>query len=688
MAQIICVNCGGTYSDALKACPHCNYVPFAVGRPKLGNDKAAYYDDSFALSETKISVPPDAAYEGAVKDMDNAETAGQWEELYLKFLEFNDYKDAHVKAMECKKKAIEMKLLENRESIYNDTVASMGFISSSRDWEGALTRFKSLGDYKDSLRLAEECLIKKEEAKKEEAYQAALKDLENSSSSSQWRKAADGFKSLGDYRDAKEKSEYCIAQYTKRKKMAIVISSSIFVVLAMAVLWISAIAPAVKYKQGQSALANAEYPEAIEVFSGLGDYKDASEELRVAYYSLGMQLFDEGNFAGAAEAFENAGDYSDAEAKVVLSQKAEAYQNGLLALDDGAYTKAVDFFIAANDYSDAAVKISESYYAYGEQLLSEQKYVQAAKAFSAAGEYSDAVQQISFIGHELIDNQDYEGAVTVFSLLADAASQAYCTYAKGMSALIAKDYLTAIELLKDVQSVEDGSERYLEANYKQGQVCFRGKKYAAARDYYVEAGAYKDADYMITACDFMTAEDFMAAGYLNSAKALYESLPDDFSYNDISVSSRIALLKKYKVFVEMCGKWKATGKCPISTKEITSYYWSMWISDNRDPDEYITVTCVINSDGTVTVSGKAQYTYFTNYADSKYDLNLYFANTVFTVTLSAVPSNTAIADNVVLTFSKGKFTLKYLYTESYTAGSYLKYVYKSTYTYSTKVEDY
>lgn len=683
MALITCVNCGGTYSDTLEACPHCHYVPFKTAGHERGSDEAVNRAYGFALSEGQ-TFPPDsigAAYDHAVKDMENAETVAQWEALYIRFHEFQNYKDAHAKSMECKTRAIELKLLENRESIYNDTVASLGSLSSSRDWEGAMARFNSLGDYKDSLRLAKECLIKMEETKKEEAYQAALNNLKNSKSPAQWRKAAEVFELLGDYRDAKGKSEYCIRQSAKRKKMAIILSSSIFIVLAMAVLWIFVISPLVKYEQGKSALANAKYAEAIEVFSGLGDYKDASDELLAAYYNLGDQLFSESDFIGAAEAFRHAQNYSDAKAKVELSKKAEEYQNGVSALNDGEYMKAVEFFTAAGDYSDAAVKISESYYAYGEHLLGEQKYVEAAEAYNSVRDYSDAIEKISYAGHQLIANQDYEDAVTVFSLLSDTTSGLYVRYAKGMSALMEGDYLTAIEMFRLARSIEDCSERYAEANYMQGQYYFNYKNYFDAKSYYVEAGDFKDASYMITVCDFLIAEHYMTVGYLNSAKNIYESLPEDFIYNDISVTSRIALLDEYSVFVKMCGKWKATGDCPISTRQVDSYGWTQWTSDNPDPNEYIIITCVINSDGTVTVSGKAQYTYFTNFSMIKYDLTVYSANTSFTVTLSAAPSNTNIADNVVLTFSKGKFVLKYSYREN-------NLRFKSTYTYSTKVEDY
>lgn len=163
---------------------------------------------------------------------------------------------------------------------------------------------------------------------------------------------------------------------------------------------------------------------------------------------------------------------------------------------------------------------------------------------------------------------------------------------------------------------------------------------------------YSDDESIAAIGQFIEAEDYYQKGYLNSAKDIYQKLPATLKVNGITVKSRLDTLKKYDFFVKMCGDWDVT-KHYMETKEVwRSGRWNSWYyNGTTDSNMYLRVTCVINKDGTVTVSGEVKYDMYTNYSSiSSYVHSKYFTSS-FEKKVS-IPTD----GKVSFDFSEGGFT--------------------------------
>lgn len=374
----------------------------------------------------------------------------------------------------------------------------------------------------------------------------------------------------------------------------------------------------------------------------------------LSHYNQGEEAFASGDYSNAEKHYSAAGNFRDAAEKQALSISIQHYTNAENAFSSEDYQEAIRGYAFSGGYLDANAKINIAHYAAGEKHLADQRYVEAAQEFHSAADYNNSYQRILEIGMVLLDKELYLDAKTVFLLLPDETGTAYVDYAEGMGYLDCGSYDLA---LRKFESASKANIAEIPAK--------------------------------INACKLLEAEDFWKEGYLASAQKIYSELPRDFSYDGISVSSRIDLLNKYSSFVNICGKWRATGDCIATVRQVSKDYddWHEWTSTFSDPSDYLTIICIINDDGTVTISGTAEYCRHTRYSSLSAYLNLQNKWTKFSKTVSSVPNNMSIEDHVVLTYSGGKFGLSYSYTDK-SVSMYFDYVYKTNYTYGTREEVY
>lgn len=186
---------------------------------------------------------------------------------------------------------------------------------------------------------------------------------------------------------------------------------------------------------------------------------------------------------------------------------------------------------------------------------------------------------------------------------------------------------------------------------------------------------------------FIEAEQFYAKGYLNSAQDIYKSLPSDLEVNGITVKSRIDTLKKYSIFVKMCGKWTPT-KYYMETKEKwKSGRSTWWYRDGKtDKNMYLEVTCIIGKNGKVTISGEVKYRMYTNYSSINSLVNDDYFTSSFKTTRE-IPSNGKIS----YSFKAGDFTLGGSYIPDSQKiefnGSSFYHSISMTYHYSTRCDE-
>ena len=136
------------------------------------------------------------------------------------------------------------------------------------------------------------------------------------------------------------------------------------------------------YASAQELLKDGKFDEAIAAFAALGDYSDSAAQVIAAKqqkqeaeqeaenraaYETAEKLLAVGNYDAAIEAFTALGDYADA------SDRAAEAEAAKLAAEKEAANKEA--------------------YAAAEKLLEEKKYADAKAAFEALGEYSDAKEK-------------------------------------------------------------------------------------------------------------------------------------------------------------------------------------------------------------------------------------------------------------------------------------------------------
>ena len=147
------------------------------------------------------------------------------------------------------------------------------------------------------------------------------------------------------------------------KKIAIVAGIAT-AVIALVLVIVNVIIPAVNYSKAEKLLAAGDYGNAIAAFAALGDYKDAAERI------------------------------PQTEDAKIEAQKAQNYADAELLLASGDYDGAAEVFEALGGYKDAAEKMAQAEisndYVDAEQLQVQEKNVEAALAFYKLSGYQDA----------------------------------------------------------------------------------------------------------------------------------------------------------------------------------------------------------------------------------------------------------------------------------------------------------
>ena len=190
-------------------------------------------------------------------------------------------------------------------------------------------------------------------AKKNRAYESAQALL----SAGEYAQAAEAFSALDGYKDAEDCRAEAETALTEQQNVE-------------------------DYTVAQKLLKNGKFDEAIAAFAALGDYSDSTAQVTAAKqqkqeaeqeaenraaYEVAERLLTVGNYDAAIEAFTALGDYADAS-----DRTAEAEMAKQAAEEEAANKEA---------------------YAAAEKLFEEKKYVDAKAAFEALGEYSDAKEK-------------------------------------------------------------------------------------------------------------------------------------------------------------------------------------------------------------------------------------------------------------------------------------------------------
>ena len=167
------------------------------------------------------------------------------------------------------------------------------------------------------------------------------------------------------------------------------------------------------YASAQELLKDGKFDEAIAAFAALGDYSDSAAQVIAAKqqkqeaaqeaehrsdYEAAEKLLADGNYDAAIEAFTALDDYADASDRAAEAEAAKQ------AAEEEAANKEA--------------------YAAAEKLFEEKKYVDAKAAFEALGEYSDAQTKVAECQKQLAAQQAASAATLTSGSTADTTMTA------------------------------------------------------------------------------------------------------------------------------------------------------------------------------------------------------------------------------------------------------------------------
>ena len=324
------------------------------------------------------------------------------------------------------------------------------------------------------------------------------------------------------------------------------------------------------------------------------------------------------------------------------------------------------------------------------------QYEEAEAIFKELGEYENSREMVSECQYNeaiaLYDAGDYEGAIQGFKnaggiRAAERLNDAY--YMQGKEYLANGEYEKAESSFKNAQDYEDAAAY---ASYALGMKEMGNESYKAAQEAFEAAGDVEKTAEMLNASKLMQAEGFWEDGYLNSAKELYESLPEGYTYNGVNAADRLAKLEQFKGFVALCGQWKCNSmNASVRQTHTSTGLWDQW--DGESSGYLLDVTCVINEDDTATLTAKAGFWHYTNYSSLSKYLKTTTDSVTFTYTGTKVPAKMdyyldfTYTYSGTLTISGQTFKLNYVITDRNSSMNF-DYTYKSYGTYDTLVKAY
>ncbi|MDE7132915.1 MAG: hypothetical protein K2O65_14195 [Lachnospiraceae bacterium] len=406
--------------------------------------------------------------------------------------------------------------------------------------------------------------------------------------------------------------------------------------------------PTVKYKRAEEAVSKQNYDRAIDLYTDLDEYLDSADKLATTillkHYFDGCELYECGEYDSAIEELEQA----------VQDENTQEMMN-------------------------------KAYYGKAIELLESKNYVEAASAFKNSNWYGDSDEKILEIGKMIVEDGDYDMALTVFNSGRNLQGNEYAQYAQGMLNFQNRNYNEASMNFSRAGNLFDSEEKYKESSYQYAEKQIEEGNYNNARTIYAQIQGYKDSEEMINACDLMLAKEEMKNGDLGKALNTLEKLPEAYSYDNIVVSELLNKLNNNSQWVSACGKWKSTK----GLAEAASYHrrtgseMGSWTHTIEINDYTLDIKCSINNDETITVSGSGTLFEFTDWSTIKNGLKYNVNKSISfskTIDASSFGKTIEMDENITVTFLDNKVVLKYVVNDN-NSTAYFTYRYETNITY-------
>ena len=505
-------------------------------------------------------------YNSAVSAMNAAKTEEAYKKAAEQFAEISKYKDS----AELRKKCLEKAETSRLEAIYKSAVGVMSSAKSEHAYKQASSQFAKISQYKDAEKLKVECLEKAEVCRKDAIYDAAVALVRGSQKPSDYNSAIKMLEKIPDWRDATEliekynrainnlareaeEARIAAAMRAKRNKKIFMIASPIVCMVVVFVILLNAvIIPNGKYNDAIALMNSGKYVEAITAFEAMKGYKNS--ELKIAEcntaildskYNDAVVLMNNQKYLEAISAFEALNGHRDSAQKIADCNTAildGKYNDAIALMNAKKYTEAISAFEAINGHRDSAQKIADCNTAildgkYNDAVafMNAKKYTEAISAFEALNGHKDSAQKIADCNTAIL-NGKYDDAVALMN---------------------AKKYTEAISAFEALNGHKDSAQKIADCNtaiwdgkYNDAVALMNAEKYTEAISAFEALNGHRDSAQKIADCNTAILD-----GKYNDAVALmntgdiikaYEALRALDGYRD-SAEKADSIYVKYEI---------------------------------------------------------------------------------------------------------------------------------------------
>ena len=327
------------------------------GDEKLKSELSGYIE---FINERILSTK----YSIAIRKMNSSKTEEEFNGAADEFSAIVEYKDSREKMQECLDNA-EKARLEDLSNKYSIATSKMNAAKTEEEFKKAAEDFSAIIDYKDSKEKKKECLAKAKNANLESLYNQASIAMKSAKREAEYRKAANMFNKITSYKDSSLLEEQCLEKAEIAAKDAILASA--------------------KSKMSKNFLSDCE--EALVLFSSVSGFKDADEQS-----ALCQKKIDELKEKDNAKRLERE---QQAEIKRKKEKRKARIKRSIIISIPSAVCLTIAFIIVFvtvitpnNKYNDAIA------------LAEDGKYKEAIAAFEALNGHKDSEERAQSIYEE------------------------------------------------------------------------------------------------------------------------------------------------------------------------------------------------------------------------------------------------------------------------------------------------
>lgn len=314
------------------------------------------------------------------------------------------------------------------EGLYNEAKALMDSADDEDSYIEAAEKFDDISDYLNSAELAEKCRNAAKVAHDEEIYQDACglekrEAIDMATEVSYLERAVSKFKTIPEYKDASDKvtelqlkieelNKKIEIQRKRNKKIAIIVSAAIAIIIAFLIVLFNVIIPAVKYSSANKCVENKEYLEAVSIYEELADYKDSAEKAVSARYLLATTQLENKEYQSAYENFSLIKDYEDSKDKYQTAGIGYAQAE----ISAKKYQSAIDILGTVGTFEDKSAMLDQCYTEGAKEFYADKQYYSALTWYQRvtrydknADFYTDSCYKYAV---ECINDGDYSSALT------------------------------------------------------------------------------------------------------------------------------------------------------------------------------------------------------------------------------------------------------------------------------------